>query len=166
MSTIALNGQKTNTVGMLPSRGARIPSFMLTKMDLSNVGNNDFSGKRLVFNIFPSIDTPVCAASVRRFNEAASSLENTLVLCVSRDLPFALSRFCGAEGLNNVIALSAFRNDSFGKDFGVTILDGPLAGLLSRAVIISDTSGKVIYAEQVPEITQEPDYKAALSILQ
>lgn len=166
MSTIALNGQKTNTVGMLPSRGARTPAFMLTKMDLSTVGNNDFSGKRLVFNIFPSIDTPVCAASVRRFNEAASSLENTLVLCVSRDLPFALSRFCGAEGLNNVIALSAFRNDSFGKDFGVTILDGPLAGLLSRAVIISDTSGKVIYAEQVPEITQEPDYKAALSILQ
>lgn len=151
---------------MLPSRGARTPAFMLTKTDLSNVGNNDFSGKRLVFNIFPSIDTPVCAASVRRFNEAASSLENTLVLCVSRDLPFALGRFCGAEGLNNVIALSAFRNDSFGKDFGVTILDGPLASLLSRAVIISDTNGKVIYAEQVPEITQEPDYKAALSVLQ
>jgi thiol peroxidase len=151
---------------MLPSRGARIPGFILTKIDLSNVGINDFSGKRLVFNIFPSIDTPVCAASVRRFNEAASSLENTMVLCVSRDLPFALSRFCGAEGLNNVITLSAFRNDSFGKDFGVTILDGPLAGLLSRAVVISDINGKVIYAEQVPEITQEPDYKAALSVLQ
>ncbi len=166
MSSITLKGQKTSTVGMLPSRGARIPGFILTKIDLSNVGINDFSGKRLVFNIFPSIDTPVCAASVRRFNEAASSLENTMVLCVSRDLPFALSRFCGAEGLNNVITLSAFRNDSFGKDFGVTILDGPLAGLLSRAVVISDINGKVIYAEQVPEITQEPDYKAALSVLQ
>jgi thiol peroxidase len=165
MATITLKGQKITTIGTLPAAGSKIPGFTLTKTDLSDVGLKDFPGKRLVFNIFPSIDTSVCAASVRRFNQAASTLESTVVLCVSRDLPFAQSRFCGAEGLESVIPLSAFRSDSFGRDFGVTIVDGALAGLFSRAVVIADASGKVIYTEQVPEIAQEPNYEAALKAL-
>jgi thioredoxin-dependent peroxiredoxin len=165
MATITFKGEKTKTSGILPVMGSKIPTFLLTTTDLNDVGLHAFTGKRLVFNIFPSIDTGVCAMSVRRFNKAASSLKNTAVLCISMDLPFAHSRFCGAEGLQDVVALSAFRSNSFGSDFGVKIIDGPLAGLLSRAVIVADEKGIVRYTEQVPEITHEPDYEKALKIL-
>ena len=166
MAVITLKGQPVNTVGTLPAIGTIIPDFLLTKTDLSDVGKHDFSGKRMVFNIFPSLDTSVCAASVRRFNKEVAGLADTVVLCVSQDLPFAHDRFCTAEGIENVVPLSAFRARSFGQQFGVTIVDGPLAGLLSRAVVISDIGGTVLYTEQVPEITQEPDYEKALAVLQ
>jgi len=165
MSTITLKGQPIMTIGVLPKAGSKLPDFLLTKTDMSDIGVHDFAGKRLVFNIFPSIDTPVCAASVRRFNAEASLLADTVVLCVSRDLPFAHARFCGAEGLDKVIPLSAFRSKSFGDSFGVMIVNGPLAGLFSRAVVIADAWGKVLYTEQVPEIGREPDYQAALNVL-
>ncbi len=165
MAAITFKGQPILTIGQLPKIGSKIPGFFLTKTDLTDVGLHDFEGNRLVFNIFPSIDTPVCAASVRRFNKEASSLKDTLVLCVSQDLPFAQSRFCGAEGLDKVVPLSAFRSRSFGTGFGVTIIEGPLAGLFSRAVVITDQDHRVIYTEQVPEITQEPHYEAALRAL-
>lgn len=166
MAVIKLKGAVTHTSGSLPEVGSTLPHFLLTKTDLSDVKRSDFAGKRLVLNIFPSIDTAVCAASVRQFNKAASSLETTTVLCISEDLPFAHARFCGAEGLNDVVSLSAFRSRNFGKDFGVSIVDGPLAGLFARAVVIVGVDGKVLYNEQVPEITQEPDYAAALKVLQ
>jgi thiol peroxidase len=153
------------TVGSLPAVGAQAPGFELVKTDLSDLSLADLAGKSVVLNIFPSIDTGVCAASVRRFNELASSLSETVVLCVSLDLPFAQARFCGAEGLDSVIPVSDFRTGRFGTDYGVRIADGPLAGLLSRAVVVVGPSGKVIYTEQVPEITQEPDYDAALAAL-
>jgi thioredoxin-dependent peroxiredoxin len=165
MAAIMLHGQYISTIGSLPPVGTKIPDFLLTKTDMNDVGLHDFIGKRMVFNIFPSIDTSVCAASVRRFNMAASSLQDTVVLCISQDLPFAHARFCGAEGINNVVSLSAFRSNSFGANWGVTIIDGPLAGLFSRAVIIAGIDGKVIYTEQIPEIAQEPDYAAALKVL-
>lgn len=165
MASIKLKGGATNTCGNLPAVGAPAPHFNLTKTDLSDVSLKDFSGKKVVLNIFPSIDTPVCAASVRRFNEAASKLNNTVVLCVSMDLPFAHSRFCGAEGLNNVIPVTELRVRGFGEVYGVRITDGPLAGLLSRAIVIIDASGKISYTEQVPEITQEPDYSKALAAI-
>lgn len=166
MAVITLKGQQTNTIGILPAVGSVVPDFILTKTDLSDVGKHDFSGKRMVFNIFPSVDTSVCAASVRKFNEAAAALDITVVLCISQDLPFAHDRFCGAEGIKNVVSLSAFRSKTFGQQFGVSIADGPLAGLFSRAVVVADAEGKVLYTEQVPEITQEPDYQAALAALQ
>jgi thioredoxin-dependent peroxiredoxin len=166
MAVITLKGQQTNTIGTLPAVGSVVPDFILTKTDLSDVGKHDFSGKRMVFNIFPSVDTSVCAASVRKFNEAAAALDITVVLCISQDLPFAHDRFCGAEGIKNVVSLSAFRSKTFGQQFGVSIVDGPLAGLFSRAVVVADAEGKVLYTEQVPEITQEPDYQAALAALQ
>ena len=165
MAAITLKGNPIHTCGELPAVGAQAPDFVLTKTDLSDVSLSDFAGKRLVLNIFPSIDTSVCAASVRRFNEEAQNLKNTLVLCVSLDLPFAHDRFCGAEGLENVIPATELRKRAFGEDYGVRIVDGPLAGLLSRAVVILDEQGKVIYTEQVPEIAQEPDYEAALQAL-
>ena len=166
MAAITFKGEPILTIGQLPRIGSKIPGFFLTKTDLVDVGVHDFAGKRLVFNIFPSIDTSVCAASVRRFNEAASSLADTLVLCVSQDLPFAHARFCGAGGLDRVIPLSAFRSRSFGTGFGVTIIEGSLAGLFSRAVIVADAGHKVLYTEQVPEIAREPDYAAALKMLE
>ena len=165
MAQITLQGQQIETIGELPAVGASALNFTLTKSDLSDVTLLDFPDKQLVLNIFPSIDTSVCAASVRRFNKEASELDNTIVLCISADLPFAHSRFCEAEGLNDVIPLSVFRATEFGIDYGVTITTGPLKGLLSRAIIIIDVSGQVIYTEQVPEITQEPDYEAALAAL-
>jgi len=165
MASITLKGNPINTVGELPAIGGSAPAFNGVKKDLSACSLADFSGKRVILNIFPSIDTGVCATSTRHFNEAAQSLENTAVLCVSVDLPFALGRFCGAEGLEHVIPVSVFRNPEFGSGYGLTIADGPLAGLLSRAVVVIDESGKVIYTEQVPEITQEPNYKAALNAL-
>lgn len=165
MANITLKGNTVATIGELPAVGKNAPGFTLTKTDLSECGLTDLSGKKVVLNIFPSVDTPVCAASVRKFNKTASSNEDTVVLCVSADLPFAHSRFCEIDGLKDVISCSVFRNPDFGKDYGVTIVDGPLAGLLSRAIVIIDADGKVIYNEQVPEITQEPDYDTALSAL-
>lgn len=166
MAHITLEGNPIETVGQLPDINSPAPSFTLTKTDLSDCSLNDFSGQNVVLNIFPSLDTSVCAASVRRFNAEASKLDNTVVLCISADLPFAHQRFCESEGLDRVIPLSVFRSQEFGRDYGVTIQSPPLAGLLSRAIVIIDPSGKVVYTEQVPEIVQEPDYKKALDALQ
>jgi thiol peroxidase len=165
MAHITLKGNPIETVGTLPANGSEAPFFCLVKTDLSEAGPADFAGKRLVLNIFPSLDTPVCASSVRHFNQEAASLDNTVVLCISADLPFAQSRFCETEGLKNVVSLSAFRSPEFGRDYGVTIATGPLKGLLSRAVVIIDADGIVLYSEQVPEIVEEPDYSAALKVL-
>ena len=165
MATITLKGTPIKTIGDLPKVGERAPAFTLTKRDLSETNLDDFAGKRIVLNIFPSIDTQVCATSVRRFNVEASNLENSVVLCVSADLPFAHERFCGAENIDDVLSVSSFRSEAFGKDYGVKITSGPLSGLLSRAIVIIDESRKVIYTEQVPEIAQEPNYEAALAAL-
>ena len=165
MAQITLKGNPVTTVGELPAAGTAAPSFTLVNKDLSEANMADFAGKRIVLNIFPSLDTPVCAASVRRFNLEASSIPDTVVLCISADLPFAHKRFCEVEGIENVVSLSVFRSPEFGNDYGVTITDGPLKGILSRAVVIVDKDGKVIHAEQVPEITQEPDYEAALKAM-
>ena len=165
MATITFQGNPIHTSGELPAVGSIAPDFQLTGATLADVTRSSFAGKRLVLNIFPSIDTGVCAASVRRFNKEVSSLSNTAVLCISDDLPFAQSRFCGAEGLNNVVTLSELRDRDFGSQYGVRITDGPLAGLLSRAVVVLDENGKVIYTEQVPEIAQEPDYAPVVDLL-
>ncbi len=165
MSTIALNGNAIHTIGALPAAGTVSPDFLLTKTDLSDISLSAFKGKRILLNIFPSLDTAVCATSVRKFNAEAGKLADTVVLCVSRDLPFAHARFCTTEGLNNVVPASELRNNDFGKDFGVLITDGPLAGLFSRAIVVVDETGKVIYSEQVPDIVMEPDYTAALASL-
>jgi thiol peroxidase len=162
MTTITLKGNPIETSGTLPKVGSQAPDFSLLKQDLTRVSLKDFPGKKLL-NIFPSVDTPVCATSVRKFNEAVSK-RGVSVICVSEDLPFASKRFCGAENLDKVVALSAFRS-SFSQDYGVEIKTGPLAGLASRAVVVLDENNKVLYAEQVPEIAQEPDYEAALSKL-
>ena len=166
MAQITLKGNPVNTNGELPKVGDSAPDFVLTKTDLSDVSLKDFSGKTIVLNIFPSVDTEVCSMSVRRFNGEINQYENAVVLCASVDLPFAHARFCGAEGLDNVISVSELRNKNFGNDYGVRIIDGPLAGLLARAVVIIDPNGKVVYTELVPEIAQEPDYDAALGVLQ
>jgi thiol peroxidase len=163
MANITLKGNPIHTSGNLPSIGTKIPDLKLTAADLSEYNLSSVTGKKAVLNIFPSIDTSVCAASVRKFNAEASSLENTVVLCISADLPFAQSRFCGAEGLKNVVNLSVFRNPEFGEKLGITITDGGLRGLLSRCIIVLDAAGKVVYTEQVPEIAQEPDYSRALA---
>jgi thiol peroxidase len=165
MATITLKGNNIQTNGELPAVGSTIPGFKLVKSDLSLLQNDDLKGKKVVFNIFPSLDTDVCAASVRKFNATASNLVNTVVVCVSKDLPFAHKRFCTVEGLSNVVSASDFRDGSFGNDFGLTITTGPLMGLHSRAIVVADENGKVIYTEQVPEITQEPDYEAVLKNL-
>lgn len=169
MAKISLKGNVIETVGSLPEKGSKAPNFVLSRGDLSEASLADYKGKKVVLNIFPSIDTQVCASSVRRFNEEAGKAKNTAVLCISADLPFGLTRFCVAEGLENVETLSAysdpFRDPSFGNDYGVRITTGPLKGLLSRAVIVLDDAGKILYTEQVPEITQEPNYEAALAVL-
>lgn len=165
MATVTLGGNPINTIGSLPENGAAAPDFTLVKTDLSTASLSDFKGTRLVLNIFPSVDTGTCAASVRKFNEQASGLENTKVLCISRDLPFAQARFCGAEGLNNVISLSDFQEGSFGNAYGVTFAEGPLKGLLSRAVVVINENGDVVYTEQVAETKDEPNYEAALAAL-
>jgi len=165
MAKITLKGNPIHTIGELPNTGEKIKDFTLVKSDLSQVSLKDFTGHKLVLNIFPSLDTGVCAASVRRFNKVAGELQNTKVLCISRDLPFAQSRFCGAEGLTNVITLSDFNTGEFGKNYGLEIADGPLKGLHSRVVIIVNEEGRVVYTEQVPEIAQEPDYEKALKAL-
>ncbi|MEI7787792.1 MAG: thiol peroxidase [Chlorobiaceae bacterium] len=165
MAHLTFKGNPVESAGTLPAKGSEAPFFCLVKTDLSEAGPADFAGKRLVLNIFPSLDTPVCAASVRHFNQAAASLDNTVVLCISADLPFAHSRFCETEGLKNVVSLSVFRSPEFGRDFGVTMTTGPLKGLLSRAIIVIDADGIVSYTQQVTEIVQEPDYTAALQAL-
>lgn len=165
MATITLGGNPVSTSGNLPEKGTSAKPFTLRKTDLSTATLSDFSGKKIIMNIFPSIDTGTCAASVREFNKRASELDNTVVLCISRDLPFAQQRFCGAEGLDNVITLSDFYDGKFGKDYGLEITDGKLAGLHSRAVIAIDENGSIIHCEQVAEIANEPDYEAAISAL-
>lgn len=165
MASITLGGNPIHTSGELPKTGSKAADFKLIKNDLSVVSLADFAGSKLVLNIFPSVDTGTCAASVRKFNEKASQLENTKVLCISRDLPFAQKRFCGAEGLENVVNLSDFKDGSFGKEYGLEITDGPLAGLHSRVVIVIDENGTVSYTEQVSEIADEPNYDSALAAL-
>ncbi len=165
MAETLLGGTPVNTAGDLPAVGSVAPTFELAGADLSPVASDSLLGNRVVLNIFPSVDTPTCAASVRRFNEAASDLENTKVVCVSADLPFAAARFCGAEGLDQVSTGSTFRESSFGSDYGVALVDGPFAGLLARAVVVLDADGKVLHSELVPEIANEPDYDAALAVL-
>lgn len=165
MATISSRGEIVETSGELPAVGDAAPDFLLRKADLSPVSLADYSGSRLVLNIFPSIDTPTCAMSVRQFNGRATSMPNTHVLCVSADLPFALSRFCGAEGIDKVETASVYRAPEFGQDYGVYMAEGRLGGLLARALIVVDEAGKVIHTELVPEIAQEPDYDAAIAVL-
>ncbi|MBU2526858.1 MAG: thiol peroxidase [Bacteroidetes bacterium] len=166
MAHITLKGNPVTTSGQLPAKGTSAPDFLLVKNDLSTVCKADFAGHFLVLNIFPSIDTGTCAASVRAFNQKASALSHTKVLCVSRDLPFAQARFCGAEGINNVDTVSDFRSGTFGKAYGLEITDGPLKGLHSRAVVVINPDGNVIYTGQVGEIVDEPNYEAALAALE
>lgn len=165
MAAITLGGNPIHTNGELPKTGTKAPHFEMIKTDLSIAKLSDYAGTRLVLNIFPSIDTGTCAASVRAFNAKASGLENTKVLCISRDLPFAQKRFCGAEGLEDVINLSDFKDGSFGKNYGLEITDGPLAGLHSRVIVVIDEKGTILHTEQVSEIANEPNYEAALSVL-
>jgi len=161
MATIQLHGDEIHTSGSIPEVGTSMNDFTLVDGDLGEKTLSDFSGKKIIFNIFPSVNTGVCASSVRAFNEKVSDLEDTVVLCISKDLPFAQGQFCGAEGLEDVVMLSDFRG-SFAKDNGLLMEDGPLKGLCSRVVIVTDKKGNIVYNEQVPEITQEPDYDAAL----
>ncbi len=165
MATIKLGGNPINLFGDFPSAGDTVGNFTAVKQDLSEVSLSDLAGKRVVLNIFPSIDTAVCATSVRKFNEKAAGLDNTEVLCLSFDLPFALGRFCGAEGIENVTTASLFRSPDTAKALGVLIQDGPLAGLAARAVVVVDEAGKVIHAQLSPEIKEEVDYEAALAVL-
>ncbi|MBL9078885.1 MAG: thiol peroxidase [Planctomycetes bacterium] len=163
MAKITFKGNPVATVGDLPRIGTPAPEFTLVKNDLAAIGNRDVAGKNVVLNIFPSIDTGVCATSVRKFHQQAASMPNTVVLCVSKDLPFAMKRFCGAEGIDQVVTASAFRGPDFGQAYGVTMADGPLAGLFARAVVVLDAKGKVVHTELVPEIAQEPDYAKAIA---
>lgn len=166
MAQVTLKGNPIHTSGELPTIGEVCPVFALTGTDLGEVTSVGLEGQRVVLNIFPSLDTPTCAASVRTFNARASQAPNTVVLCVSMDLPFAMKRFCGAEGLDKVRAVSAFRNPEFAEGFGVRLVDGPLRGLLARAVVVLDENGTVVHTELVPEIAQEPGYDAALDIIE
>ncbi|SLM63551.1 MULTISPECIES: thiol peroxidase [Dickeya] len=166
MSTnVHFQGNPVPVAGAFPAAGSKAPAFSLVAKDLSDVALSHYAGKRKVLNIFPSIDTGVCAASVRKFNQLASELENTVVLCISADLPFAQARFCGAEGLNNVVVLSTLRGASFQQDYGVAIADGALKGLTARAVVVLDENDNVLHSELVNEITNEPNYDAALAVL-
>lgn len=164
MANVTLKGNVFQTVGELPLVGEQAPSFTLVETDLSETSLADYAGSKLILNIFPSVDTGVCATSIRTFNEKATELDGTKVLCVSADLPFAGARFCGAEGIENVATVSSFRSD-FGTDYGVTFTTGPLSGLLSRSVVVIDEQGKVLYTEQVAETTEEPNYEAAIAVL-
>jgi len=165
MAQITLKGNPINTNGALPTVGDQVADFTLTKTNLSPASLSDYKGQRLILNIFPSVDTGTCAASVRSFNKTAASLDNTKVLCISQDLPFAQARFCGAEGIENVEMLSGFRNPEFAENYGVKIVDAPMNGLCARAVVVVDESGTVKYTELVPEVVDEPNYDAALAVL-
>ena len=163
-TAITMGGKPIHTIGKLPAVGTPVKNFTLTGVDLADKSFSDYKGKYVIMNIFPSVNTGVCSRSVRKFNEDAAGLKNTTVLCISKDLPFAQKQFCGAEGINNVVMLSDFRSD-FGSVYGVKITDGPMKGLLSRAVVVVDPSGKIVYEQQVPEIGQEPDYAAAIAAI-
>ncbi len=165
MAQTKLGEHVANTIGELPSVGSTAPDFILTGSDLKDILSKQFEGKNIVLNIFPSVDTSTCAASVRQFNKRAASLTDTIVVCVSKDLPFAMRRFCGAEGIDRVMLASDFRNRGFSKNYGVELVDGGFAGLCARAVVVIDSQGKVKYTELVPQIGQEPDYDAALSAI-
>lgn len=165
MATVTLKGNPFNTSGNLPAVGSVAPAFELVKNDLGNLNLSELKGKKVVLNIFPSLDTSTCATSVRKFNVEAAKKENAIVLGISKDLPFASGRFCSTEGINNVVTLSAFRDSQFGDAYGVQIVDGPLAGLFARSVVVIDESGKVVYTELVPETVDEPNYEAALAAL-
>jgi len=165
MATVTLKGNEIHTLGSLPANGTTAPDFTLVKNDLSTTSLSDYKGQKVVLNIFPSIDTGTCAQSVRQFNQEVAELDNTAILCISKDLPFAQARFCGAEGIDKVETLSDFRDGNFGKAYHVEFTDGPLQGLHSRAVVVVDENGTVTYSEQVPEIVDEPNYKAALEAL-
>jgi thiol peroxidase len=165
MATVTLKGTTVNTNGELPAAGSDAKDFLLTNTELSDVRLSDYNGKKLILNIFPSVDTSTCAASIRAFNQKAASLENTVVLCISKDLPFAHARFCSAEGIKNVESLSILRNDEFGKDYGVRLVDGPFEGLMARSVVIIDEIGKIKYTQLVPEIADEPNYDDVLNNL-
>ncbi len=165
MATVTLKGNEIHTLGNLPENGSQAPDFKLVKNDLSTVSLSDYKGQKVVLNIFPSVDTGTCAQSVRQFNQEAAELDNTKILCISKDLPFAQARFCGAEGIDKVETLSDFRDGNFGTSYNVTFVDGPLQGLLSRSVVVLDENGKVIHSEQVSETVDEPNYKAALEAL-
>ncbi len=165
MAQITLKGNPIITAGELPKIGSTAPAFILVKSDLADTSLKEYAGRKVVLNIFPSLDTGICATSVRTFNSLVSGHPGTTVLCVSADLPFAAKRFCTTEGLENVVPASCFRNSNFGVDYGVTMLDGPLKGLLSRAIVVIDEKGKVAYTQQVPEIGTEPDYNAAMAAL-
>ncbi|MAU17219.1 MAG: lipid hydroperoxide peroxidase [Muricauda sp.] len=165
MATVTLKGNEIHTLGNLPENGSQAPDFTLVKNDLSTASLSDYKGQKVVLNIFPSIDTGTCAQSVRQFNQEAAELENTKILCISKDLPFAQARFCGAEGIDQVETLSDFRDGNFGKSYNVEFTDGPLQGLLSRSVVVVNENGEVVYSEQVSETVDEPNYKAALEAL-
>ena len=165
MAQVTLKGNPINVDGQLPQKGQQAPAFKLVGGDLSDVSLENFAGKRKVLNIFPSVDTPTCATSVRKFNVEASKLANTVVLCVSADLPFAQKRFCGAEGLDNVVNLSTMRGREFLANYGVAIANGPLAGLAARAVVVLDENNNVLHSELVGEIADEPNYAAAVAAL-
>jgi thiol peroxidase len=163
MSKITLKGTPVNTSGSLPKTGTNAPDFTLVNSDLSQLSLNEVKGKKVILNISPSLDTGVCATSVRKFNKEAAAKDNCIVFAITKDLPFAMGRFCSTEGIENVTPLSAFRDHSFGKNYGVEIMDGPMAGLLARSIVVIDEDGKVIYTELVSEIVNEPDYKSALA---
>jgi len=165
MATVTLKGNEIHTLGTLPATGSKAPEFELTTNDLASKRLSDYKGSRVILNIFPSVDTGTCAQSVKQFNTEAAELDNTTVLCISKDLPFAQARFCGAEGIKNVEMLSDFKDGNFGKAYKLEFTDGPLAPLHSRAVMVLDEKGTVLYSEQVPEIVDEPNYKAALQAL-
>ncbi len=164
MATTALGDSTVHTVGELPAVGSAAPAFTVVGPDVADLDSSTFAGRRMVLNIFPSIETGVCSAAVRTFNQLAAGLDNTVVVGVSKDLPFTLAKFCGAEGIEDVVTTSAFRS-SFGEDYGVTLVDGAWAGLLARAVVVVDTDGTVLHSQLVPVIGQEPDYDAAVAAL-
>lgn len=166
MATVTLAGNPVQTNGELPAKGSEVPGFRLVDGSLKDIALHDFAGKRKVLNVFPSVDTPTCATSVRKFNQSASQLKDAVVLCISADLPFAQKRFCGAEGLDNVVTLSTMRGHSFSKDYGVLIETGPLAGLAARSVVVLNADNEVLYSELVKEIADEPNYEAALKAAQ
>lgn len=165
MNTINIHGQAAHTYGTMPAKGDSCPHFCLVKANLATATDEEFKGKRIILNIFPSLDTATCAMSVRQFNSRAANMPNTVVLAISADLPFAAGRFCSTENIENVITLSTFRNPMFGRAMGLELIDGPLQGLLARAVFVLDENHKIVYSQLVPELTEEPDYQAALDAL-